>query len=427
MCYAIPGKAMKVNGKIVTIDYFGENRTAIALDVIPKQGEYVYAQGGVIVKIVPEREALESLKAWENVFEELKKIDEQTAKTSETKFTGEIKKAIHKANNGIPLSEKEILKLLETTEENTELLCNAANAARQKQQGNACCVHAIIEFSNNCKNNCSYCGIRRGNAELKRYRMSVEEIIERADYAVNTLGFKALTLQSGEDAYYDEEKLLWIVKGIKAKCGALIMLSIGEAVSIETYEKLFKAGAHAALLRFETSNKKLYEQMHQTSFETRIKYLKELRRIGFLVATGALVGLPGQTNEDAARDIALARELEPDVHSFGPFIPHVQTPLADNGKPSLQQTLRTIATIRLSTPNAKILATTALETLAFNAREKALTSGASSLMLDATPEKYRSLYDLYPGKTTAHAKIEEEVIKTIKLLKKLGRAPTDLG
>lgn len=417
---------MKIEGKLATIDYFGENRTAAALDIIPKHGEYVYAQGGVIVKIVPEKQALESLKEWENVFQELKKIDEQTAKTDETKFTREIRQAIHKANNSIPLSEQEIIGLLKTEDSKLETLLKAANAARQKQQGNACCVHAIIEFSNNCKNNCAYCGIRRENTQIKRYRMSVEEIIARADYAVNKLGFKALALQSGEDEYYDEEKLVEIVKGIKAKCGALIMLSIGEA-SIETYEKLFQAGAHAALLRFETSNKKMYEQMHCTSFENRIKCLKELKRIGFLVATGALIGLPGQTNEDIARDIALARELEPDVHSFGPFIPHGQTPLASERKPSLQQALKIIAAIRLSTPNAKILVTTALETLASNAREKALASGASSLMLDATPEKYKQLYELYPGKTTAHAKIEEEVIKTIKLLKTIGRAPTDLG
>ncbi len=443
VCYAIPGRVARVEGNKISLDYFGEERTAIAIDVKPIVGEYAYAQGGVIVKIIAEKEALQVLKAWENVFFELQKRDEEAAETDEAKFTQKIRQAIHKANNSIDLSEKETIELLKTSERSaegeryrtefdsnesdSEMLCRAANAVRQKHQGNACCVHGIIEFSNYCRNDCAYCGIRRGNEKLKRYRMGVEEIISRADYAVNKLGFKALVLQSGEDRFYDEEKLLRIVNGIKAKCGVLLFLSIGESVSLKTYEKLFNAGAHAVLMRFETSNKKLYEELHATSFESRVRYLRELKKMGFLIATGALIGLPGQTVEDVAKDILLARELQPDMHSFGPFIPNPQTLVAKERKPSVEKVLTTLATIRLASPNAKILVTTALETLAPNAREKALKSGASSLMLDVTEEKYKRLYDLYPGKTTAHGNIEKEINRTTELLKKLGRAPTDFG
>ena len=287
-------------------------------------------------------------------------------------------------------------------------------------------MHGILEFSNYCKGNCLYCGIRCGNKELKRYRMTEEEILEAVDHAVEELGFKALVLQSGEDAHYTDDMLVSLVKKIHEKHGILLFMSIGER-SRECYEKLYKAGAYGALLRFETSNNEIYEKVRPgKKKEDRIQLIRDLIDMGFVVATGFLIGLPGQTKKDIIEDILLTKSLKPDMYSFGPLIPHPDTPLASVEKPELDDALKVIALSRLVDPEAKILVTSALETLGPDAGKMGLMAGGNSLMINTTPPEFRKSYDLYPGKIKEE-KVEDTIKKTLDLLFSLGRAPTDLG
>jgi len=391
MCYAIPGKIVEINDGIITIDYFGEKKRAkndfFSLNI----GEYVYAQGGFVIQKIPEREALSILEAWEELFFKLREIDSQFSR-------------------------------------NTQNLYQRANYLRQKYLGNSCCIHGIIEFSNYCRNNCLYCGLRRDNHKINRYRMDIEEIVETAEYAVNKLGFKALVFQSGEDLWYDAEKICTIIEKVRKKCACLIILSIGEREEA-LYKEAYQKGARGVLLRFETSNPKIYEKLRPGHYlNERIELIKKLISLGYLIITGFLIGLPGQTKEDIEKDIDLTIDFKPEMFSFGPFIPHPHTPLSAHPKPSLDWVLEIIARTRIKDPQARILVTTALETLD---KEKGLRlgllSGANSLMINVTPEKYRKFYEIYPERAGIEMSIEERINSVIKLLHSLGRAPTDLG
>lgn len=391
MCYAIPGKVIELGGKIATIEYFGEKRKAYTDLVKLSLGDYVYAQGGFVISKMPETEALEILKDWKELFFKLQETDRKLSNSPKT-------------------------------------LYERANAIRQKYQGNSCCVHGILEFSNYCKNNCLYCGIRKDNQNITRYRMSIDEILSAVDYAVNKLGFKALVLQSGEDDWYDEEKLYTIVTEIRKRCPVLIFLSIGER-DINIYKRLFEAGARGALIRFETCDEKLYTKIKpDSSFSNRLNLIKSLKEIGYLIITGFLVGLPGQKAKDIINNIKLTDSLGAEMFSFGPFIPHPQTPLGNTSPPKLTSMLNAIANARLMYPESKILVTTALETLDKNeGAKKGLMAGANSLMINITPIKYRKLYDIYPNRAGIEDDTAAKIDSVLKLLYSLGRAPTDLG
>ncbi len=391
MCYAIPGRVIETAHNMVTVDYFGEKRKARnELDGV-KPGDYVYAQGGFVIQTIPEEQAKEILKTWEELLRHLQQVDLQFAK--------------EKTN-----------------------IYQTANAIRQKELGNACCVHGIIEFSNVCKNNCLYCGIRKGNDTIQRYRMSMDEIVSACDNAVNTLGFKALVLQSGEDETVTGERLAGLIEKIKQKCAVLIIVSVGEK-SLQEYKKMYDAGARGALVRFETSNEKLYEKFKPESTLTqRIRLIHALKEMGFFIMTGFLVGLPGQTEKDIENDISVCLSLEPDMLTFGPFIPHPKTPLASQSAPDLHQVLAVMARLRTLCSDAKIVVTTALETLdKENGARMGLLSGGNSMMINVTPQKYRQLYEIYPNRESSHVSTEQKISRVIKLLHSLGRAPTDLG
>jgi biotin synthase len=258
--------------------------------------------------------------------------------------------------------------------------------------------------------------------------MTLEEIMSNVDYAVNKLGFKSLVLQSGEDYWYDDDKLYTIIKAIREKFPTLIFLSIGER-SVELYKQLYDLGARGVLMRFETCNKNSYAQLKPgLELEKRIDLLKQLRNIGYLIITGFLVGLPGQKSKEVLENIKLTAALGAEMFSFGPFIPHPQTPLADNPKPKLSTMLNAIAKARLMYPEARILVTTALETLdkEKGARE-GLMAGANSLMINITPLKYRKLYEIYPDRAGTDDEITTRIDSILKLLNDLGRAPTDIG
>jgi biotin synthase len=256
--------------------------------------------------------------------------------------------------------------------------------------------------------------------------MRGEQILSAVDEAVEKHGFKALVLQSGEDPHYTDDMLIGLVKSIREKHGILLFMSIGER-SKECYKRLFEAGAYGALLRFESSNPGIYKEMRPgKGLEERVQLVKDLKAIGFVVATGFLIGLPGQTEKDIVDDILFTKSLEPDMYSFGPLIPHPETPLASAKKPGLDDVLKVIALSRLVDPESKVLVTSALETLAPDARKRGLLAGANSLMINTTPKEFQEAYDLYPGKAKDEP-VERTIKETVELLHSLGRAPTDLG
>lgn len=427
MCYAIPGKVVSVEGRAVILDYFGERRVAHLAYGDATPGEYIYAQGGVVVGKISESEAVPILDEWKKLFFELKKIDAGMASESSKAASSSLHSILKKAEGGGALTRSEMLSVLSAESADDPVSVHrTANLIRKDRLGNACCVHGIIEFSNYCANDCLYCGIRCGNKNTVRYRMGEKEILDAVDYAAGTLGFKALVLQSGEDPHYTDDMLAGIVGKIREKHGILLFMSVGER-SAECYERLYGAGAYGALIRFETSNEKIYSQVRPgKKLKDRLALIRELKRIGFVVATGFLIGLPGQTKDDLINDILLTKSLNPDMHSFGPLIPHPETPLFSQKKPSLDDVLKTIALCRLVEPESKILVTSAMEALSQDAGRRCLMAGGNSLMINATPEVYRSRYDLYPGKVRKED-VRKTVRDTLDLLYSLGRAPTDPG
>ncbi len=296
MCYAIPGRIVSIQGRTATIDYFGERREAGIIETgnwALKTGNYVYAQGGIVVDRIAESDALAILESWKGRFFELKKRDAgiaETAKTKKIKNNGSLASVLDKAESGALLTRRDMETVITAEKPSLEPLYASANRVRSRELGNSCCVHGIIEFSNNCKNGCAYCGINKNNTKLARYRMGADEIVERAEYAVKELGFRALVLQSGEDDYYSDDVLVDIVKRIREQCGILIFMSIGER-PFECYKKLYGAGAYGALLRFETSNPKIYSMVRPGKrLEERLALIRKLIAAGFVVATGFLVG-----------------------------------------------------------------------------------------------------------------------------------------
>lgn len=220
-----------------------------------------------------------------------------------------------------------------------------------------------------------------------------------AVYAANERGYKILVLQSGEDNWYDEEKLLAIVKGIKARARVFFYLSIGDR-PISVYENLKAAGANGVLYRFETSNQELYGKLHEgEDFVKRLNNIKAWQKIGYVMATGFLIGLPGQTIDDLIDDLLLLKELKPFMPSLGPFVPSANTPLAFNSKPDIDLVLKIMALTRLLLPQARMPITTAMETLyGEKIREAGFNAGANSVMFNLTPEKNVKDYYIYENR-----------------------------
>jgi biotin synthase len=257
-------------------------------------------------------------------------------------------------------------------------------------------LRGLIEFSNICKQNCLYCGLRRDNKNIKRYRLKPEQIINFAKNARN-LGYRTVVLQSGEDDFFNVERMTKIIKSIK-QLDVAITLSIGEKTR-EEYKAYKEAGADRYLLRIETTDKELYEKLDPNmSHENRKRCLKDLKELGYEVGTGCLIGLPGQTIESIADDILFFKEIDADMIGVGPFIPNPDTPLKNEKGGTFELSLKVMAITRLLMPDINIPATTAMETLNINGRLIALRSGANVVMPNVTEGEYRKLYALYPGK-----------------------------
>lgn len=321
-----------------------------------------------------------------------------------------MKNIILKAKEENILSKNEILSLLADNNFN-DLLFKTADEVRKINVGDEVHLRALIEFTNICRCNCLYCGLRCDNKDVERYRLSEEEILSFAKNAVN-LGYQTIVLQGGEDKFFTAEYLGSILKKIKSY-GPAITLSIGER-SYEEYKYLKDCGADRFLLRIETTDKELYQKMHpHMSYENRKQCLYNLKAIGYETGTGCLVGLPGQTLESLADDILFFKELDADMIGIGPFIPHMYTPLKNFNGNNFWLSLKVMAITRLLLPDINIPATTAMETLYSNGRTIALQCGANVVMPNVTDSEHRKRYEIYPGKVSVDYSEIEEILFSI--------------
>jgi len=315
--------------------------------------------------------------------------------------------------SGPPQREDLITLLSLENEEDLKPLLLAADARRKAAVGDVVHLRGIVEFSNYCERNCLYCGLRQANRQLKRYRMTDREILDAA-LAVKAANIPTLVLQSGEDSFYDAEKLCRLIESIKAETGLVITLSLGERPR-EDYQAFRDAGADRYLLKHETASPSLYRRLHPDSRrENRLQCLKWLKELNYETGAGSMVGLPGQDIAALAEDILLIRSLNADMAGIGPFLPHPQTPLAACAAGTVLPVLKVLALVRLTCPTINLPATTALSVLHPEGRLRALASGANVVMPDFTPSVYRRLYDLYPGRT----EVAEDPLSMLKTLKK---------
>jgi biotin synthase len=300
----------------------------------------------------------------------------------------------------VKLSDGELLHYITTEDpDEEEALFAAARKAREEHYGRGVYFRGLVEFTNYCKNNCYYCGIRNGNEKVKRYRLSTEEILNCCKLG-DLLGYRTFVLQGGEDPFFTDDLVAAIVGAIRREYpGHAITLSIGER-SRESYEKFFRAGADRYLLRHETAAEDHYRKLHPgaMSLQKRKQCLFDLREIGYQVGAGFMVGTPFQTPECLLEDLRFLEELQPHMAGIGPFIPQADTPFGGEAAGSLRQTLRMVALTRLLLPRALIPATTALGTISPSGREKGLMAGANVVMPNLSPKNVRKLYALYDNK-----------------------------
>lgn len=302
--------------------------------------------------------------------------------------------------------------LRETDEGRLEELWRQADATRRQYVGDAVHLRGLVEFSNVCVRQCAYCGLRAGNPALTRYRMSAAEILECARQAVG-FGYGTVVLQSGEDPECTAAWLAAVVAAIKRETALAVTLSVGErsAADLACWRE---AGADRYLIRFETSNRRLYERIHPALpgvVSDRFAIMRQLQELGYEVGSGVLLGIPGQTYADLADDLAWFQRLDLDMIGIGPYIAHPQTPLGrqvlagggavggEQVPASEQMTYKMVALTRLTCPHANIPSTTALATLnKVSGRELGLARGANIVMPNLTPVQYRALYEIYPAK-----------------------------
>ena len=279
------------------------------------------------------------------------------------------------------------------------LLAEEAVRIRKEVYGTDVYTRGLIEFTNYCKNDCYYCGIRRSNPNAKRYRLTEEEILACCENGYE-LGFRTFVLQGGEDPYFNDDRMVDIVRKIRAGYpDCAITLSIGEK-SYESYKRFREAGADRYLLRHETANDVHYRKLHpeEMRLEARKQCLYDLKTLGYQVGAGFMVGSPEQTAETLADDLVFLKELDPQMVGIGPFIPHHDTMFAEEPAGSVDLTLYLLAVIRILLPKVLLPATTALGTMDPRGREKGLQAGANVVMPNLSPVKNRKLYELYDNK-----------------------------
>ncbi len=298
------------------------------------------------------------------------------------------------------LSESEYVELIRGRDTDIgSRLAKLAVKTRKDIYSNDVFTRGLIEISNYCKNNCLYCGIRCGNHNAKRYRLTEEEILSCAAEGYE-LGFRTFVLQGGEDPYFSDDVLCGIVSRLKdAHPDCAVTLSMGER-SRESYKRLFDAGADRYLLRHETADPVHYARLHpsEMSFENRMRCLYDLRDIGYQVGCGFMVGSPYQTPETLAKDLKFIEEFKPDMCGIGPYVPHHDTPFRDMPAGTVEETVYLLSIIRLIHPPVLLPATTAFGTIDPQGREKGIQAGANVVMPNLSPADVRKKYELYDNK-----------------------------
>ena len=293
----------------------------------------------------------------------------------------------------------DVLRALLETDEADALLAATADRVRRAVYGDAVYVRGLIEFTNYCKNNCYYCGIRHGNHKVTRYRLTQEDILACCAEGYR-LGFRTFVLQGGEDPYYTDDRICRIVSEIRSRFpDCAIALSIGEKERA-SYQAYFDAGANRYLLRHETAMSEHYRRLHppEMSLQHRKDCLFTLKDIGYQVGAGIMVGSPGQTTDCLIADLRFLQQLQPDMIGIGPYLTHADTPFADQPNGSMALTLRLLSILRLMFPYVLLPSTTALGTIHPQGRELGLKAGANVVMPNLSPVAVRELYSLYENK-----------------------------
>ena len=313
---------------------------------------------------------------------------------------GNIREIVDKVKRRQDITLEEFRMIMETaSKEEMEYLVSTAREVTDSIYGKNVYVRGLIEFTNYCRNDCYYCGIRRSNKEAERYRLTEEQIMECCQMGYE-LGFRTFVLQGGEDPYFTDDRICEIIKNIKNRYeDCAITLSIGEK-SRASYERYFEAGADRYLLRHETANECHYRKLHpaELSLENRKRCLWNLKEIGYQVGAGFMVGSPGQTMETLYEDIRFIKELQPHMVGIGPFIPQHSTPFKGEKAGTLEETLKLLSIIRLIHPKVLLPATTALGTIHPMGREKGILAGANVVMPNLSPVSVRKKYELYDNK-----------------------------
>lgn len=292
--------------------------------------------------------------------------------------------------------------------EHLALINQKAREVAYSHFGNRIFIRGLIEIGNCCRNDCFYCGIRRSNRNVERYRLDKETILSCCVQGYE-LGFRTIVLQGGEDNYMTDERVVDLVSSIrKAYPDIAITLSLGEK-STEAYQAFYQAGANRYLLRHETHNEAHYQSLHpeSMSLQNRLRCLYDLKKIGYQTGTGIMVGSPGQTIEHLVEDILFIETLQPEMIGIGPFLPHHDTPFASEPSGKMEQTLLLLSIFRLMHPKALIPSTTALATLAPDGRERGILAGANVVMPNLSPVWQRSKYALYDNKVSMGAEAAE--------------------
>ncbi len=319
--------------------------------------------------------------------------------------------------------------LLSSDDKSMDYLAKRAGETTLRHYGNKIYIRGLIEFTNYCRNDCYYCGIRKSNRNAKRYRLSEEEILSAAGLGYR-LGFRTFVLQGGEDPWFTDEKICALVSAVKSDHpDCAVTLSIGEKKR-DSYQAYFDAGADRYLLRHETADEVHYRKLHppDLALSNRIRCLSELKEIGYQTGCGFMVGSPGQTMETLFLDLSLIQELSPHMVGIGPFIPHKDTPFCREAPGTLERTLRLLSIIRLIHPKVLLPATTALGTIHPDGRKRGILAGANVVMPNLTPQHVREKYELYNGKASFGEEAAEGLGALSEELKRIGyQIAVDIG
>jgi len=315
------------------------------------------------------------------------------------------------------LSIQQILEYLEASD--PAPLFAEADRLRRRQFGEDVYLRGIIEFSNHCCQNCLYCGLRAGNPNIPRYRLTRAEVLKCADQ-IAASGIRTIVLQGGEDPDFSDEWIADMIRAIKMRHDLAITLSVGERPR-RILENWRDAGADRYLLRIETFDRELYRKLRPgREWKDRRKCIENLRELGYEVGSGFMVGLPGESLQSLAHSIQALTEMQLDMIGLGPFVAHPQTPLRDENSGSLDRALQTLALVRLLNPLTNMPSTSALESVQAGGRKRGLQVGANVIMPSFTPDRVRELYNIYPGKNVLEESDEDGLESVLRIVHSAG-------